>query len=554
MSIPQSTIYVCSNVRLNSRYEHTIYFADRTKQLSYFAGKVVKTFSAYSFIRKSWDLNVAATMEEAASWSYLYFTNTANGKRYFYFIDNIEYVNDGTVRLKLQIDVLQTYLFDDGCKLLPCFVERQHTATDAIGDNTIDEGLELGELVDNDVFHWETLNDLCILVLATVDPANSLYDPDNPAHPKPVAALAGNYNGVFSGLKVWAVDSSDWVLWGKRLENLSEGGYDTGIISMWMYPKSLVKLGGENTWDDDSLCKVVDGAKDAGGTYRPFSGRPESLNGYTPKNKKLLCYPYSLLYVTNNSGGSANYRWERFEPDATPKFSVAGSLSSDGGVKLYPLGYNGLKKVDSNGNITYIENYEHGLTLGGFPTCAWNSDVYKMWLAQQQNQFAVENQSAAISMGAGAISVAASLMTGNVIGAGAGALGIIGGAQKISSIIAQKQDMSVQPPQAKGRFSSNVNITAGKQTFSFYKKTVSREIAKVIDDYFTMYGYKINRVQTPNIHTRKSHTYIKTVGCHIEADLCNEDATKIESIFDNGVTFWTDGDRIGQYNDNNNPL
>lgn len=544
MSIPQSTIHVCSGVRLNSRYEHTIYFADRSAQLSYFAGKVVKTFSAYSFIRKSWDLNVAATMEEADSWSYLYFTNTANGKRYFYFIDNIEYVNDGTVRLKLQIDVLQTYLFD--FDLLECFVERQHVETDSPTAYTIDEGLETGELYDNEVFHWQQLNDKCILVLATINPNNAETT-------EPVKALAGNYNGVFSGLKVWAVDSVDWAEWGQQLEALQEKYGGDGIISMWMYPKDLVDLGGENKWGDDDLCKTVDGARDMG-AFLPFDRPPTTLNGYEPKNKKLLTYPYCFLYVSNNCGGSAVYHWERFGYYLQPQFTTAGSLSPEGTVKLYPKNYNGLTHTDDNGYVSIDPNYEQGLTIGGFPTCAWDSDIYKMWLAQNQNQLNYAGVTAGASIVGGAVAAVAGLATGNLVAAGAGATAAIGGAQKIGSLLAQKADMAIQPPQAKGSFSSNVNITAGRHTFSFYKKSVTAERAKIIDDYFTMYGYKVNRVKKPNIHARKSHTYVKTIGCHIAAELCNEDATKIEAIFDNGVTFWTDGDRIGRYSDDNSTL
>lgn len=532
MSIPQSTISVCGGVRLNSRYEHSIYFADRTAQLNYFAGKVVKTFSAYSFIRKSWDLNVAATMEEAASWSYLFFTNTANAKRYYYFIDNIEYVNDGTVRLKLQIDVLQTYLFD--FELLPSFVERQHVTDDTRGAHTIDEGLETGDLIDNAVSDFSGIETLCILVLASINP--NYADTD-----KPVPALSGMYNSIFSGLKVWAVNSSDWGEWGAQLDALSEAGFLDGIVSMWMYPKNLVELGGENTWSDGVLCKIVESFPSAGISSN-VGFNVSTVDGYTPKNNKLLCYPFNFLYCSNNNGGSAVYKYERFS-GSSATFNLYGALSPDAPVLLTPTKYNGVDK-----------NFEHALTLGNFPACAWDADVYKMWLAQNQNQHNNAAGQAAIKVGAGAVAGIASLATGNIAGAVGGVGMMYSGVTQISGLLAQKRDMEIQPPQARGQFSTNINIAASKQTFTFYKKSVNAEHAKMIDDFFTMYGYKINRVQKPNIHARKSHTYIKTVGCHIDADLCNEDTIKIEAIFDHGVTFWTNGDRIGQYDDDNSTL
>lgn len=530
MSIPQSTINVCSGVRLNSRYEHSIYFADRTAQLNYFAGKVVKTFSAYSFIRKTWDLNVAATMEEAVAWSYLYFTNTANGKRYFYFIDNIEYVNDGTVRLKLQIDVLQTYLFDFA--FLPSFVERQHTVSDTIGDHTVDEGLELGEMTSNG---WSNIDPgkLAIMVMCTTNPNAA-------TEAAAVPALPYMYNRVFSGVKIWAINPEKWVAWGNQLETLDEIGQTDSIISMWMYPMQLVKLGGESTWEDTDIAAPVEGAisqEDALLTYA-FDKNLSDIDGYTPKNNKLFTYPYNFIYCTDNSGTSAAYRYERFEGEKMG-FVLSGSLSPDGGVHMTPRNYNGKSY-----------NYHEGMTLTGFPTCAWDSDIYKMWLAQNQNTNALSMGMAGLKVIGGIAAVAGTGGLGAVAGAGS----IVSGATEIISQLAQRGDRDIQPPQAKGKFSTSVNITNNMFAFTLDYQSVTAERARIIDDFFTMYGYKINRVQTPNIHARKSHTYVKTIGCHIDADLCNEDATKIESIFDRGVTFWTSGDRIGQYGDDNSTL
>lgn len=529
MSTPQSIIHICSGVRLDPRYVHSIYFANKTAQQEYFAGKVVKTFPAYSYLRKSWPLQVEATMEQAKTWTYLYFQN-GTGKMYYYFITQIQYKNDNTVELSLELDVLQTYLFD--FELLDCFVERQHTETDGIGEHTIEEGLDVGELVDNVAYHCPNLQDKCILVLATINP--NYADTE-----KPIQAMAGMYNSTFSGLKVWAVDSAKWAKWGNQIDALSEAGFLDGIIAMWMYPSAMVTLGGENTWDDAILCKTVDRASNV--TFSlPYSATPATVDGYTPRNKKLLCYPYNFLYLTNNLGGTAVYRYERFESFDHPEFTVVGALSPEGAVKIYPKAYNGL------------DNYDQGLTLGNFPTCAWDSDVYKMWLAQNQNQMIAQGATAGVSIAAGIASTVASAATGNVAGIIGGVTAMANGATQIGNILAQKADMAIQPPQSKGSFSSNVNMTANRHTFSFIQKSVSAETAKILDDYFTMYGYKINRVRKPNIHARDAFTYVKTVGCQIKGTMCTEDMVKIESIFDQGVTFWANGDKVADYTQTNN--
>lgn len=554
MSTPQSTIHVCSGVRLDNRYDHSIYFPNATAQLEYFAGKVVRTFPAYSYLRKSWPLQVEATMEQAKTWNYLYFRNSSSGKIYYYFINNVEYKNDNMVELSLELDVLQTYLTEIREGLLPCFVERQHTVTDDIGEHTIDEGLDVGELVDRVPRAWDSLSSLCILVLATINP--NYADTT-----KPIQALGGMYDGVFSGLGVWAVDYQDWQDWSDQLDALTAKNFIDGIISMWMYPKDLVILGGENEWGDDSLCKVVSGIEDSEEVFTYESGQPR-LDKYQPNNNKLLCYPYRFIYATNNQGGSAVYRFERFEDPTSIQFHARGSISPDGSLKMYPANYNGVTAMYKHGGpdqgaldggIICGGNYEQGLTLSGFPTCAWDADVYKLWLAQNQNQHQHAMGTAQMAVLGGGVTALASAFMGNVAGAVGGAGAVVAGVQQVGALLAQKADMAIQPPQARGAHSTNVNITAKMHTFTFVTKTVDKEHAEAIDDFFTMYGYKLNKVATPNLRARPGFTYVKTVGCKIAGSLCSADLVAIENIFDRGITWWVDGDTVGNYQIGNSP-
>lgn len=521
MSTPQSIIHICSGVSLNPSYEHTIYFNDSASQLAYFAGKVVKTFSAYTFLRKTWDIKVEATMVQAFSWSYLYFNNY-NSKTYFYFINNVEYISDTTVKLSLELDVMQTYMFN--YELLPSFVEREHADSDEVGENTLDEGLETGELLHSGVTNIH-LGELCMLFLATYDPmtTNETYTD---------SIVAARYNGVYSGLGLFAVNMDDFVAWGAKLKLLDEAGKSEGIVAMWMYPKTLVTLKEGDGWDSLNVCHRVT-------TVAPFETdvvQSTTLNGYVPRNKKLLTYPFNFLYVSDNTGGGAVYRYERSNIDGRIKFKVTGALSPEGVVKMYPLDYNNTAK-----------NYDEGLTVSGFPVCAWNSDVYKLWLAQNQNQLRNSEVNAYIQTGVGLVSMVGGAVTGNIKVAGAGAGAMIHGATQINGLMAQKKDKAIQPPQSKGSFSASVNVVEGYQTFTAHNKTLDRYHARIIDDYFSMYGYKTHRVKVPNRAVRKNWTYTKTVDCHIKSNICTEDTVKIESIYNKGITFWMDGNNVGNY-------
>lgn len=527
MGAPTSVINVCSGVLLNNDYIHTIWFSDQSAQLAYFAGKVVKTFSAYTYIRKSWSLKVDATMEQARTWTYLYFQN-GNGKTYYYFINNIEYVNDNTVELFIEMDVMQTYLHE--YTLHRCFVEREHSATDEIGDNTTRENVELGEIIVQDVYSVYQLTDLCILVQATINPRTSTADTI-------VKTLGSIHHGVFSGMGIYAVEmtTQDVTEWANRLIELSEWGVIDSVINMWMYPKKLVALHEDFEWGDGVICKTVSG-------ITPFeftTTKKNVLNDtYVPDNNKLLTYPYNFLYCTNNAGVSATYHYERFSTENCV-FKISGAISPDGCVRIEPTYYKGAS-----------ENYDEGITLGDFPTCAWNSDTYKLWLAQNQ-----KSQNLAFASGLGMMVAGAgmTLFSGGVGGlAGAGTF--VGGLSQIANILAQRQDMSVQPPQARGTYSASVNIANDEHTFKFYFKSITAEYARSIDNFFSMYGYATNRVKIPNRNVRENWTYCKTIGCHVSGGLCTDDLRKIQSIYDNGITFWKNGDNIGSYGLSNNCL
>ena len=538
MSTPQSTIYICSGVRLDARYEHSIYFASAEAQQEYFAGKVVKTFPAYSYLRKSWPLQVEATMEQAKTWSYLYFRN-GTGKYYYYFITNVEYRNENMVELTLELDVLQTYLFN--FTLLPSFIERQHTVTDRIGEHTVEEGLEVGELTSNGTNTIDA-GRLCIMVMCTINP--NVTDESLVTE-----ALPYMYNRVFSGVKIWAVSPDKWQAWGNQLSKLNDIGQIEAITSMWMYPMQFVELGGEATWDGTEIAVPVEKAKSISDALLTYSipKQLETIDGYTPKNKKLFCYPYNFAYCTNNEGTHAVYRYERFSSETMP-FVMSGSLTPGGGVHLTPKNYDGL-----------LNNYNCGMNLTGFPTCAWNSDIYKLWLAQNQGQNQLGFLTAGLKVAGGVTAaIAGGVMTATGVGAGlgigtasAGIATAMSGAQQIGSMLAQKHDKDIVPPQANGSLSSSVNITDNQLGFTFYFKSVTAETARILDDYFTMYGYRLNRVQTPNINARPAFTYVKTVGCNMQGNLCNADLTRIQAIFDKGITFWKNGDKIADYSQAN---
>ena len=81
--------------------------------------------------------------------------------------------------------------------------------------------------------------------------------------------------------------------------------------------------------------------------------------------------------------------------------------------------------------------------------------------------------------------------------------------------------------------------------------SIRQEYAKIIDDYFSAYGYKVNSVKTPNITGRRNWNYVKTVGCYIEADIPQDDLQEIKTLFDKGITLWHNPATFADYSQTN---
>lgn len=521
MSTPQTHISICSGVPLHPDYNHSIWFDTQAKQNTYFAGKVVRTLSAYSYQRRSWSLKVKATMEQTRTWNYLYFTNGAS-KTFYYFITNIEYLNDNTVELFLEMDVLQSYHFDYSMR--PCFVEREHSATDEPGDNLIEEGLEVGDLI-NDSYKIVSLDDLCVLMLTSIDPVNSLtQELDDPIN------ITGRYiDNTFSGLGVYCNNAEGGSTMANMLQRLDSAGWGDSILAIWMYPMKLVKT--ETDPGPSFLAVKVTGSDTMTETF----ARPVTVNGYHPRNKKLLTYPYQMLYVTGHAGVGAPYRYEWFTDPDNCTFTVAGAISPNAPVMMYPDNY---KKI--------VANFEEGVQGISFPSCGWNSDTYKMWLAQNENKNTLGYVGAGLSIAGGVGALIASIWTGGM-SATVGAGMIAGGIGTITNMLAQQKDMEVQPAQSKGTQSPSVAVAQQEHNFKVIKKCITSERARIIDDYFDLYGYKTMRVKVPNRNVRENWTYTKTVDCNISGNMCNDDILKIQSIYNKGVTFWVNPENVGSY-------
>ena len=255
-----------------------------------------------------------------------------------------------------------------------------------------------------------------------------------------------------------------------------------------------------------------------------------TIGGYTPKNKKLLTYPFNYLAV-DCCDNSAIYRYEWFIKN-TCDFALYGSVVGNPQIALVPMGYNGTNADEGN--------YSEKLVMSDFPQVAWTVDAYKAWLAQSASKLTM---SALLNTG----TVVAGMSSFNPELSLSGATGLV--ENGIDAMLAYSK-----PPQTRGNNSGSIDVATRNKDFYFKQMQVTPQYAHIIDEYFDKYGYATKRVKVPNIKSRPHWNYTKTQNCCIIGNGCNNnDITEIKNIFNNGITFWKNASEIGNYSLDNSP-
>ena len=547
-------------------------FANATAQYNYFYGLTgKKAFDKFTYQRKDGTIRVPALIDDLYEYNYVMYRNTNHSNKWFYaYITDMSYVSDQVTAITIKNDPWQCWQFDLTYK--PTFVEREHVNDDTIGLHTLPENLELGEYVVNNVtnvldstgstFHGGTTNSLFIIMGVTQAPSG-----DNVSAGLPSSRM---YDGLFQGLYFLAFDSVADVE--NVIKMYDTAGQASAIYCIFTAPRSLV---GASTWTVPHTWSYTKGSTTITATiyhintsqggfantlmtnvvaspnYRSVEygtaneHRVYNLDGYEFKNNKMLSYPFSFLYVTNNGGGDCIYKYEDFKLGTiiesgakiiNARLNVYGSLSASAQTRLVPCNYKNL--LDGN-NI--VPNYTYGLAGQKFPASSWTSDYYTNWLTQNGVNIATNL----------IISAASGVATASTGGLGV-AFGTIGLGKTIASALGQIHTAQITPDQAKGDLScGDINYSTGKTGFAIQAMSVRSEVAKIIDDYFSAYGYCVNSIKVPNVTGRTNWNYVKTVGCYILADIPQTDLAEIKSMFDKGITFWHNPTTFMDYSQSN---
>lgn len=520
--VPNSEIQFFRNPNIDPDYENTIYFPDPASKDAYFDNLPHLTVSNCYYQReeREW-CRVELPMSQLYNRTYMRFRNTSFENKWFYaFITEVVYVNNITTQVYYTIDKMMTWMGDFDVD--ECFVERNHSLTDNIGDNVVVERFDVGEKVYNDVSTTGYMDEYCFLLAQT----------PTRVYPTPSSSRYGYYSGLvyhyFSD--VGALNS--WL-------SVADQSDIDAIQGLYYVP---VRFFPNIVRPSDGVTNPAYGPIELGcNIAKPVAGHT-TIDGHTPRNNKLYTYPFYNLLVKSTEGESKEFRFERFKT-AYAQFKIRGIVGEQSQISLIPLSYNHPNATD------YC--YNDAMILTGFPMCSWNIDTYKAFLAQQL-----------VTLPATLLKGAGQAIVGDVAGA------VATGANTTLQYVTGMFQSNLHPYENRGKDSPQLSLSTNGtdilpyKDFYFYRESIKRELAERLDGYFDMFGYAQNRLMQPQMCARPYYTYVKTIGCHISGFMPASDMREIEEIFNRGVRLWKGSALasdptniyIGNYSLNNAPV
>lgn len=503
---PQSHISIMKGIEWDSSYKNIRLFNNIGEQNTYMASHVVKTVTGATYVRKNGAIAVPGSADEYYNCDYLAFHNVGFTNKIFYgFIKEVEYVNTSTTYLYIEVDLIQSWLFE--MDIEKCFVEREHVSDDTIGKHTVPENIPFGELVNGTI---RTIPQTPCVTLQ--------YATDD------ISGDMSNY--MFNPLS-FVRSTSDFGTINRVLTDLSDTPERVADLSMGYY-----EIGDQ----DITITRLENSA---------FAHAGES---YTPVNNKLYTYPYCCIAVDDYGSNTSVFAWEDFLSPTEAKFRIKNSYGPPNTSSFIPLNYKDMGEAS-----------KYMVVKMDFPSCPFIIDNYRAWLSNVGAKQAIseidmvyQNTLTDYASFAGALSSGVgSLQSGNLAGAVAGAVGSgvqfeIGRRQRESSIDTRKQLNSVDKSVARthgvsigGQFGGgSAEWFNGNIGWRISQMTIKPEYARIIDEFFSRFGYKVNRYKVPALKTRNRFNYVKTVEAVVVGNAPDEAITLYENILNAGVTFW----------------
>lgn len=541
---PQSNI-ILLKVPLELSNKNQLTFNNKQAQYNYFNSLPKIELENATYQRKDGVIRFPELIDNILEFNYVMYQNEAYSDKWFFaFITGMRYLNDNVTEITITTDCFQTWQFDIIYR--QSFIEREmlSVSDDVPGANLLPEGVETGEFKIEATADFEELEPYYVIAYL----ASEITLESTTYH-----FTGGNYNGILNGILFIVGDAE--MINGILFDINVTQGLGQNIMTVFTIPKFAC------TWAEDNPITGKNYAVLSGDVFqqiitKTFTSRPSQIDNYSPRNKKLLTYPYLYLGFNPPNGTQKIYRYENFS-NGTPIFKMISELNQNPTVCFIPQNYRGQAG----------DNVADSCSLTGYPTISWKTDYFNSWLAQnsslvllnakqEQFNYSVDVERAGLNLITG---LGNNIMSGNVIGSANSATQ---GALNIESLnknhdfyiknqVAQVEKQKMLPDSGSMGSSNTTLLGYNMLKNIFCRYSIKRQFAERIDKFFDMYGYLTNTLKLPNLNNRPNWNYIKTLGCNIIGEIPQNDLSVIKSLFDNGITLWHNPQTFLDYSQNN---
>lgn len=486
---PQTQVYLLKDVPLDRSKQNTILFSSREQQTNYMLSKVSAGFPNFTYVRQNKSIRVSVNADKIYNCNYCMYKNASYGDKWFYAF----IIDIEYVNNEVSAVYIEMDNFQSWLfemEIGQCFVEREHVSDDSIGLHTVPEPVEYGEVVPQQKGEYY-FTDWRVILKYVPRSIEDITD-------KPVASgtvLQHQYTGAnYVVLPLDAVEING------NINGLLSLGYT--ITSVYMCPYTI-------TGSQVSEIDINTNVSRPTVFYYKTSILPQDGNSYKPKNNKLFTFPYTFLRATNGEDGSCDYKWEDSVSGEYANMHLEMTCANAVGCRLYPT------------LTTVTNNRMESVSITNFPKCDWNENAF---VSSYGNGLIANTISNLLSFG--------------------------GQFSGINSTLGSL----FKPKELKGNASTPyTSVASNHYGFEFYVMAIKGEYAKIVDDFFTRFGYQVNRYKVPNLRSRTSFNYVKTRDAHVHGEVPTSAITEIETMLNNGVTLWHTND-VGNYELNNSTV
>jgi hypothetical protein len=496
----------------------TFAFANNGARNAWYDARTKRDFEEMTFIREE-GIQVEAKLEELRQWNFGYYINLT-GERIFFRIVDLVYLSDNTVLIRIEKDVLLTYL--PSSNMLPSFIERSNEAPTSIFDSDVPEIQYGGGFTHTLLDTFGTPTDLAFFFQVTGG-----YEPESQKltvttyQPKTF-----NDNTEFVYFPSAFLFLADNVAAAAFLVNYINNGTGDRVVAAGALP------------DSDVSSTVISDVPEVLSVLLTSVRQTKTVDVSTSLNTRIA--KDNVTVVIAEEGNFAN------------QIEIPISELSGGSLELVSISdpisqqrhYAILSGADGDNEIKYRLTINTGATLPtlNLPYYMAVRNIETDLSAQQTNNL-VGGASSFISnvaggAAAGSLGGPGGMMIGAVAGgASAGLSTATNALQNHISANAALEKASRMTPNVSGAptgFGAFVNRHIGVNIFL---KEPSGSGLLQLQDYYRFFGYNKSRIQTPNVKSG-THFYQGNINGDFPGASAT-DAAIIRSLFSTGVWIWT---------------